>query len=155
MLATLQGDRESAVTNNDLPVKRNKPLFIEPASTHSSYLQSRIPSYPTRSLNFLKALPRTGGTARTFSEVSDPKPLLTLNILVVGAGLGGLAVGIALARKGHAVTIFEQASQMGEVRISWISMANIIADSLMGWCRHTSTLKCQQAALTMGPGTFI
>ena len=36
----------------------------------------------------------------------------------MGAGLGGLAVGIALARKGHVVTIFEEAPGMGEVRNS-------------------------------------
>ncbi|SLM37660.1 salicylate hydroxylase [Lasallia pustulata] len=41
--------------------------------------------------------------------------LVHLKILVVGAGIGGLAAGIALARRGHNVTIFEQAPQMGEV----------------------------------------
>lgn len=40
---------------------------------------------------------------------------IRLRILVVGAGLGGLATGIALARRGHTVTIFEQARQLGEV----------------------------------------
>jgi salicylate hydroxylase len=34
---------------------------------------------------------------------------------VVGAGLGGLATAIALARKGHSVTVLEQASRLGEV----------------------------------------
>jgi salicylate hydroxylase len=40
---------------------------------------------------------------------------LKLNIIVVGAGLGGLATAIALARKGHSVTVLEQASRLGEV----------------------------------------
>ena len=25
---------------------------------------------------------------------------------------------------------------------------------MVGWCRHTSTVQCQQAALTLGPGAF-
>ena len=38
-----------------------------------------------------------------------------LQVIVVGAGLGGLATAIALARKGHSVTALEQASRLGEV----------------------------------------
>lgn len=36
-------------------------------------------------------------------------------ILVVGAGIGGLTVAIALARNGHEVSVFEQAPVLGEV----------------------------------------
>ena len=64
-------------------------------------------------------LPGKGGNANGTCETTTSSPSsLALNVLVVGAGLGGLAVGIALARKGHAVTIFEQTPQMGEVKIS-------------------------------------
>ncbi|MBZ6433075.1 MAG: FAD-dependent oxidoreductase [Acinetobacter pittii] len=38
-----------------------------------------------------------------------------LNIIVVGAGLGGLATAIALASSGHTVTVYEQAQKLGEV----------------------------------------
>ncbi len=34
---------------------------------------------------------------------------------VIGAGLGGLAAAIGIARAGHKVTILEQASVLGEV----------------------------------------
>lgn len=37
------------------------------------------------------------------------------NILIVGAGIGGLAAAIALQRAGAKVRIFEQAAQLGEV----------------------------------------
>ena len=38
------------------------------------------------------------------------------HIAVVGAGLGGLAAAIGIARAGHKVTVLEQASALGEVR---------------------------------------
>ena len=40
---------------------------------------------------------------------------MTLRILIVGAGLGGLSAAIALARKGHTVDVLEQASKLSEV----------------------------------------
>lgn len=40
---------------------------------------------------------------------------LTLQIAIIGAGLGGLAAAIGVARAGHKVTILEQASLLGEV----------------------------------------
>ncbi|KAL7272659.1 hypothetical protein RUND412_004531 [Rhizina undulata] len=42
-----------------------------------------------------------------------PKP--HLNVLIIGAGLGGLAAAIAITKAGHTVTILEQAPQLGEV----------------------------------------
>lgn len=115
----------------------------------------QTPSYPTRSLNFLKALRRRGTSAKASDEIKNPSPSpLTLNVLVVGAGLGGLAVGIALARRGHTVTIFEQASQMGEVSDSELCVTSVIADSMLGGRRHPSAVECEPAALTMGPGAF-
>lgn len=38
-----------------------------------------------------------------------------LNIGIVGAGIGGLAAALGLARAGHRVTLLEQAPQLGEV----------------------------------------
>lgn len=38
-----------------------------------------------------------------------------LDIIVVGAGLGGLATAIALKTHGHSVTIHEQTPELGEV----------------------------------------
>ena len=40
---------------------------------------------------------------------------LKLRIIIVGAGLGGLAAAVALVRKGHSVRVFEQAPELGEV----------------------------------------
>ena len=38
-----------------------------------------------------------------------------LQIAIIGAGLGGLAAAIGIARAGHKVTILEQAQLLGEV----------------------------------------
>lgn len=38
-----------------------------------------------------------------------------LNILIVGAGLSGLAAGIECALSGHSITILESALELGEV----------------------------------------
>jgi len=38
-----------------------------------------------------------------------------LKIVIVGAGIGGLSTAIALARRGHQVTAFEQVQELSEV----------------------------------------
>ena len=40
---------------------------------------------------------------------------MKLKVIIVGAGLGGHATAIALARQRHDVTVLEQAAQLGEV----------------------------------------
>jgi salicylate hydroxylase len=39
----------------------------------------------------------------------------TLNVGIVGGGLGGLSAAIAIARTGAHVTVLEAATQLGEV----------------------------------------
>ncbi|KAJ5787279.1 Monooxygenase FAD-binding [Penicillium paradoxum] len=66
----------------------------------------KAPTYPSNCLAFLDDL--------SAYENSLPAQV-RLNIIVVGAGLGGLATAIALASSGHTVTVYEQAQQLGEV----------------------------------------
>ncbi|KAJ5355468.1 uncharacterized protein N7496_012680, partial [Penicillium cataractarum] len=66
----------------------------------------KTPGYPSNCLAFLNSPP----TVEASQTAHVP-----LNIIIVGAGLGGLATAIALASTGHAVTIYEQAAQLGEV----------------------------------------
>src|SRR5277367_1627544 len=47
--------------------------------------------------------------------ITENSPNLNVKVLIVGAGLGGLALGINLIQKGHTVTILEAAPKLGEV----------------------------------------
>jgi len=52
--------------------------------------------------------------AETVQPTTDTSNL-KLNVIVVGAGIGGMAAATALGRRGHNVTVFEDAPQIGEV----------------------------------------
>lgn len=45
-----------------------------------------------------------------------PQSPVKLNVIVVGAGLGGLAAAISIALSGHKVTVFEATKELSEVR---------------------------------------
>ncbi|KAJ7460934.1 hypothetical protein B0H11DRAFT_1736272 [Mycena galericulata] len=45
----------------------------------------------------------------------DSKPIITLNILIIGCGIGGLSAAYCLGRAGHRITVLESASTIGEV----------------------------------------
>ncbi|KEQ92081.1 hypothetical protein AUEXF2481DRAFT_101082 [Aureobasidium subglaciale EXF-2481] len=85
-----------------------------------------IPSYPTRCTTFLDDLAKdihdsrhlngnTNGSRANEPGVIPPRALVPLDIIIVGAGLGGLATSIALSRRGHKVRVLEQATALGEV----------------------------------------
>lgn len=77
-------------------------------------------SYPSQSLKFFQAppAPSVADNEKSSIPTSPPQAKLKLRIVIVGAGLGGLATSVALARCGHQVTVLEQAHQLGEVCIS-------------------------------------
>ncbi|CAI7564177.1 unnamed protein product [Penicillium glandicola] len=76
------------------------------ANGHVSQASLKTPTYPSNCLEFLND--------PLAVEKTIPAQV-RLNIIVVGAGLGGLATAIALASSGHTVTVYEQAQKLGEV----------------------------------------
>jgi salicylate hydroxylase len=69
-------------------------------------MNQQTPTYPSNCLKFLND-PLAG--------VEAISAQVRLNIIVVGAGLGGLSTAIALATSGHTVTVYEQAQKLEEV----------------------------------------
>lgn len=72
--------------------------------------------------------------------MSGPK----YHVAIVGAGLGGLAAAIGIARAGHRVTILEQASELGEVsycrRETMILLMRVLTARIyIDWRRYSNT----------------
>ncbi|KAF2084433.1 FAD/NAD(P)-binding domain-containing protein [Saccharata proteae CBS 121410] len=59
-------------------------------------------------------LPEGAGEGSPSGEPAPPARC-RLTVVIVGAGIGGLATAIALARRGHTVKVFEQAAELAEV----------------------------------------
>lgn len=53
-----------------------------------------------------------------------------IHVGIVGAGLGGLAAAIGIARAGHKVTVLEQAALLGEVSLTPMHTYSVSADIL-------------------------
>ena len=81
------------------------------------------------------------------------------HILIVGAGLGGLAAGIALAQRGFAVDIFEQAAVLGEVgaglTVSRSAQGVMAGLGLLDRVRATATVTRKMAFLHYRTGRLL
>lgn len=85
-------------------------------------------TYPSQALQFLR---KVGVEDLATDEINNSQRCpqqasLKLNVVVVGAGLCGLSLAVALSRRGHSVRLLEQASQLGEVR-RWVRSLQINA----------------------------
>jgi hypothetical protein len=111
----------------------NGAINGHPLKSKAAFARTVV-SHPTRSLQFLKGLNE--------EEVKEPlQAKVKLRVIVVGGGLGGLACAIALSRRGHTVTVLEQAVQLGEVRSLPIDIAGCKLTCLTGRCRHTNSVQ--------------
>lgn len=98
--------------NHDDPVKL-KVRAGQVSHTHERILKHQVwqePSYPSNCLHFLRNNAHHTGPKDANHEV----PSKPLNVIIVGAGICGLATAIALARNHSTVTIYEQAHQLAE-----------------------------------------
>lgn len=97
-------------------------VSLHPVRDRQLLTIAKTASYPTGSLDFLIKLKKEQAQHEAMEQASllerrSRPSRLSLNIVVVGAGLGGLAAAIALARRGHKVTVVEQAPFLAEVRL--------------------------------------
>jgi salicylate hydroxylase len=81
-------------------------------------------AYPSRSTSLLERIHHTAQHANGNGHFAGSE--VKLQILIVGAGLGGLATAVALARQGHEVTVLEQAAALGEVRLDYQNTQQMI-----------------------------
>ena len=116
-----------------------EPIVCQPAINDTSKLikpttlpKALIATHPTRSLQFLKCLNQDAELERKLPIEAKVK----LQVIIVGAGLGGLACAIALSRRGHKVTVLEQAAQLGEVKfppsqpfLQWSSLPRAVSEA--------------------------
>ena len=73
-------------------------------------------TYPSNCLRFLQEGYEGGRSTATVEEIPIQAER-KLRIVIVGAGLGGLATAVSLRRRGHHVEVYEQAAQLLEVRL--------------------------------------
>ncbi len=127
-------EEPTALNGVETPSQNGFAKQATPLIDYSSY---PTPTYPTRSLEFLTKLMHD-------QEPKTKVPLqaqVTLRIIIVGAGLGGLACAIALARRGHKVTVLEQTAQLGEVcTTSECESEFVLMNFCLGRSRDTDTL---------------
>ncbi|KUJ16928.1 FAD/NAD(P)-binding domain-containing protein [Mollisia scopiformis] len=94
--------------NLDTEIHRSVSSKVNSTQKTENLIQE--PIHPTRSLQFLR-----NSSSEYNNDACSLQAKVRLRIIVVGAGLGGLACAIALARRGHTITVLEQANQLGEV----------------------------------------
>ena len=79
-------------------------------------------------------------------DIGSPEAPVKLRFVIAGAGLGGLAASIGLARAGHEVEILEQSSSSREV-ITPLGCCKVCSpNQIKDRCRHSPSSKLYKSA---------
>ena len=73
-------------------------------------------------------------------------------VAVIGCGLGGAAVAIAIQKAGHQVTVFEQAEELHEVCPPLtlpVELSNT-QKFVVGWCWYSASVQLHPDTKTVG-----
>jgi salicylate hydroxylase len=87
------------------------PVHVAQVSSN----ENSINNTPGKPLTAAHASVSAKGVAQHVNLYGGRRASLSLNIHVVGCGLGGLAAAFTLAKAGHRITIIESAPAIGEV----------------------------------------
>jgi hypothetical protein len=146
---TPNGNGTSSLNSGDTAQFIKLPdVSLYPIVGQHSLTIAKTASYPTGSLDFLIKLRKEQAQQEAMEQASlleraDKSSRLSLKIVIVGAGLGGLAAAIALSRRGHKVTVVEQAPFLAEV--SWncgfTKLENLLSFKSLGRCWYSDPLE--------------
>jgi salicylate hydroxylase len=107
-------------------------------------------AHPTNSLLFMDHL----DTEKNHQQKPPLQAAVKLTVIVIGGGLGGLACAIALARRGHTVTVLEAATKLGEVSVGRYISKLVQADKLKDRGRYSNSAELLATFALLGFGTF-
>jgi len=106
---------QTTLVDNTMSQKNGKKL--DNGTATGTGMSNLAMTFPSQSLRFLEKVEAEDATHYQNGSKAPEPARLKLDVVIVGAGIGGLACAVALARRGHSVRVLEQAPKLGEASI--------------------------------------
>ncbi|KAH3906954.1 hypothetical protein HBH56_194150 [Parastagonospora nodorum] len=104
---------QTTLVDNTVSQKNGKGLSNGTVTNNG--MSNPAMTFPSQSLRFLEKVETKDVTHYQNGSKAPELARLKLDVVIVGAGIGGLACAVALARRGHSVRVLEQAPKLGEI----------------------------------------